>query len=212
MQLIIYSTSITKKDYGYFSLNFLFQKQLEHRIDYKISYICGDLYAINGIFSQPWVTTTKVCLYQDRLPATAAFSNFHKKHHRTGWNQVSHIYYSGWRGSRSVKRSQMQRNTILEMWQGQKSGYLKAALTVEQNLQASVQKHVLNLTLVSRSFLNYVHMYLKCQGERQSHCFTVQIRAHSGRGMFSTQPYSSNMEGPIAWFEIYVQPSSRHLS
>lgn len=153
VQLIIYSTSITKNDYGYFSLNFLFQKQLEHRIDYKISYICGDLYAISGIFSQPRVTTPKVCLYQDRLPATAAFSNFHKKQqHRTGWNQVSHIYYSGWRGSRSVKSQNAKEYYFGNVTKRKKFGYLKAALTVEQNLQASGQKPVLNLTLVSSIF------------------------------------------------------------
>lgn len=51
-------------------------------------------------------------------------------------------------GAEVLKEIRMQRNTTLETWQREKSGYLKAALTVEQNLQASGQKPVLNLTLV----------------------------------------------------------------
>lgn len=51
-------------------------------------------------------------------------------------------------GAEVLKEIRMQRNNTLETWQREKSSYLKAALTVEQNLQASGQKPVLNLTLV----------------------------------------------------------------
>lgn len=121
---------------------------------------------------------------------------------------------NSWRGKRGAKRCQNAKEYYLGDVTKRKTVYRKAALTVEQNLQARRQKSILNLALVKYLLFIYMHMSLKYQGERQNPClFGVQTRAHAGRWVFNPQhPSSHGVDGPAAWLEICVKPSLRDLS
>lgn len=119
-------------------------------------------HVINGIFSQPWVTTSKVSiLRQTDFQLQLFFPDSININIITQYGTRHHCYIKVTGEVKEVLEDvRMQRNTILEMTK-RKTIYLKTALTIEQNWQARGQKPVLNLTLFKHP--HFIHMHM-CTG------------------------------------------------